>query len=191
MEADWEIEIGPLAPIIDALWPGFIDLRHAPERIVEVEEAQWLPALAESLLRLNGAGFGPDYGEAGSQLWTAKCDLWTPEYCDPDEMDATPAESVFGLACYIDLLPRDGLVFAAFDEAEHWARAAVSRLRQAACRCCRVDLIVRNAFAGNQEGTGITAYIAACGPDADAAKKTLSVALITLVEKLETSAGPS
>jgi len=37
MEADWEFEVGPdtaglAAPVIDACWPGFVDLRHNPER---------------------------------------------------------------------------------------------------------------------------------------------------------------
>lgn len=172
MEADWEVEMGPGGPVIDALWPGFIDLRRTPERIEEIEETQQFPPLAEALLRLN---------EAVSQVWTAKCDLWTPEECDPDEMCATLAESISGLACYIDLLPREGLVFPALEEAEQWARATVSRLRETICRCCRVDLVIRKAFAGDQEGIGITNYISACGPDPDAARKALSAALIVLV----------
>ena len=32
MEADWEVEIGGGAPVIDALWPGFVDLRAARAR---------------------------------------------------------------------------------------------------------------------------------------------------------------
>jgi hypothetical protein len=27
LEADWEFEVGGDAPVIDALWPGFVDLR--------------------------------------------------------------------------------------------------------------------------------------------------------------------
>jgi hypothetical protein len=30
MEADWEFEVGGDAPVIDALWPGFVDLRLSP-----------------------------------------------------------------------------------------------------------------------------------------------------------------
>ena len=27
MEADWEVEVGGGAPVIEAFWPGFVDLR--------------------------------------------------------------------------------------------------------------------------------------------------------------------
>ena len=30
MEADWEFEVGGDAPVIDACWPGFVDLRRIP-----------------------------------------------------------------------------------------------------------------------------------------------------------------
>jgi hypothetical protein len=53
MEADWEFEVGPdaaglAAPVIDALWPGFVDLRRAPELAWHLPEAAQLPALAEA-----------------------------------------------------------------------------------------------------------------------------------------------
>jgi hypothetical protein len=185
MEADWEVEIGTGEPVIDALWPGFIDLRRTPERIAEIEETLQFPALAEALLKLNS--FGTETGGAASfpQIWTAKCDLWTLEDCDPDEMEATPSESKFGLACYIDLLLREGLVFPTLVDAEQWARTTVNRLHQAVCPCSRTDLVIRKAFAGDLEGLGITAYIAACGKAAEAAREALSVALSTFVEALQ------
>ncbi len=49
MEADWEIETGPQAPIIEALWEGFIDLRQSPHRIHELEEARRFEPLAQTL----------------------------------------------------------------------------------------------------------------------------------------------
>ena len=30
MEADWEVEIGGGAPVIDACWDGYVDLRFNP-----------------------------------------------------------------------------------------------------------------------------------------------------------------
>ena len=185
MESDWEVEFGPDAPVIEALWPGFIDLRRTPERIEEIEEARRFPMLRQALLRVNGTDSSVGIAKAESNLWTAKCDVWVPEECDPDEMDATLAESACGLACYIDLLPREALVFAGLDEAEQPARSTVSRLRRAACRCCRADLVIRRAFAGNLEGMGITAYIAACGANEDAVRNAFSAAIATVAEKLE------
>jgi hypothetical protein len=183
MEADWEIEIGPDAPIIEALWPGFVDLRRAPERIDEIEEARGFPALAEALLRLN---------YSGSQQRTSKCDLWIPDPSltpwDPDEMNATHAESVVAIACYIDLLPINTSVFPKLDEAKTWARVAVQRLREIAVRSCRADLVIRRAFQGDIEGTGITAYLTACGADSESAHWALSDALRTLVNAIDATA---
>jgi len=175
MEADWEAEIGAGAPVIDGSWPGFVDLRRAPKRIVEIEEAHRFAPLAEALLRLNGAR---------SPLWTVKCDLWTPEHLDPEEMEAGPQESAQGLACYIDVLPASSLVFARFEQAESWARSAVSRIRNRPCRCCRADLVIRAAVTVEREGFGITIYVQACGADAVAATGHLTAALIEVIEAI-------
>lgn len=175
MEADWEVEIAPEAPVIDALWPGFVDLRREPQRIGEVAEARQFPPLAEALLLMN---------KSSSQTWTSKCDLWTPDprlqQWDADEMDATPIESIVARACYIDLLPSDASLFAGLAEAETWARATVRGLRESVCRCCRADLVIRRAFQADREGIGITVYITACGADLETARKSLSGALTAL-----------
>jgi hypothetical protein len=39
MEADWEFEVGGDAPVIEAPWPGFVDLRLHPERAWQLSEA--------------------------------------------------------------------------------------------------------------------------------------------------------
>ena len=81
MEADWEFEIGDGAPIIEAAWAGFVDLRRTPERVNELPEVAACPFLAESLVQLNASG---------SPVWTSKCDFW-PEVeqddFDPDELN--------------------------------------------------------------------------------------------------------
>jgi hypothetical protein len=177
MEADWAVEIGAGASVIDALWVGFIDLRQEPDRVGEIRETRDLPALADALVRINGVS---------SSLWTAKCDVWLLEEFDPDEMDARADASV-ARACYVDLLPRAGLVFREWKEAEEWARVVATRLCQVVCPCCRVDLIVRQSLAGNQDGFGVTAYIAGCGVDSDAATHALSAALAVLVDILMAS----
>ena len=90
MEADWEVEIGPGSPIIDALWPGFVDLRRFPGAIGDLEEARRCSALAEALFRLNS--------EDVSGFWTSKCDVWRLDagmgQCDPDEIYAVLQNSV-------------------------------------------------------------------------------------------------
>ena len=97
MEADWEVEMGGDAPVIEACWDGLVDLRRWPERAPLLPEAQQLPALADALMQLNSAS---------SPVWTAKCDVWRPPNFDIDELDAQPEQGGCGMACYVDLLPR-------------------------------------------------------------------------------------
>jgi len=169
MEADWEVEVGGDAPVIDAHSAGFVDLRSEPELAWRLAEAGMLPGLAEALIRLNGEV---------SPVWTAKCDVWTVEdfeSFDLDELDALAESGAYGVACYIDLLPRDG---------ERWGDAAAAvrdckeicaRLRGGSLRGCRVDLVVRETLAGSE--LGITAYLTACGGTEEEAKRVLGAAV--------------
>ena len=191
MEADWEAEIDPdwdsTTPVIDASWQGLVDLRLTPERIGEISEARLFPTLGETLLRLNGWNAGAPC-RTESSIWTAKCDLWTPEVIDPDEMNATSTECAVALASYIDLLPANERTFSSFGEIEAWVRAVVNGLRQAAFRCCRIDLVIRRAIYKDQTGFGITAYTTACGPDPNAAQTALADAFSSLVDAIQNSA---
>lgn len=174
MEADWEIEFGGEAPVIDACWQGIIDLRAAPERVRELTEVQQLPALAEALLCLNSLD---------SPVWTSKCDVWTVESFDRFELDATPDRAIRATACYIDLLPRVADQWATPRQAEQICRQLCGTLRKIPMSCCRVDLIVRKAvLAPETEALGITAYVAACGLSGADAVKTLGKALIALAD---------
>jgi hypothetical protein len=186
MEADWEVEIGGQAPVIEAHWTGFIDLRPAPERAQQLPEAAQLPALADTLVRLN---------TPSSPVWTSKCDVWHPDIFDPDELDAPPGERSCAIACYVDLLPRrdqpwpdpeDGI---AQDETAQDAIAACKslcvRLRQVPLRCCRADLIVRQAsIVPGLLDLGVTAYFTACGATSEDAAATLAAALVAFVDSM-------
>ena len=72
MEADWEVEIGGDAPVIDAQWPGLVDLRANPERVCEIAEASAFPPLADLLLALNSesvAGAHIQVRRLGARTW--------------------------------------------------------------------------------------------------------------------------
>src|SRR5262245_6648467 len=122
MEADWSVEIGGGAMVIEAHWPGFIDLRQTPNKITELEEARRFPALGWALQELNVLG-GP--------LWTSKCDVWTliAVNMDPDEMGAKPEDLQAGRACYLDVLLRERTSFSSFERQERWVRSLTERLR--------------------------------------------------------------
>jgi hypothetical protein len=178
MEADWEVEVGGGAPVIEALWAGFVDLRHSPERIAEIAEVAAFPALAGMLLALNAPG---------SPVWTAKCDLWEPEAVASAGPNS-PASAA--LACYVDVLPLEGRVFAQWQQAEAFCREWVARLALIALPECRVDLVIRQAIAGPAEGFGITAYLSAegRGRDRSAVSAALEAAMIACAGALPSAA---
>lgn len=184
MQADWEFEVAPDAPIIDAAWEGLIDLRAAPARIREIAEIALLPGLAGALVRLNGPA---------SPVWTSKCDVWIPETFDPDELDSPANASACALACYIDLLACAPSDWSGPAPLEAFCRSACATLRVVTLRCCRADLVVRRAvFQQGREALGITAYLAACGPSTYRARSALDSALAAFVDSVcALSAGQS
>jgi hypothetical protein len=170
MEADWEMEIGGSAPVIDTSWTGFEDLRRSPERASALPETQELSGLAEALVRLNADT---------SSVWTSKCDVWELEELDPDELDAPIGSAVSGIACYIDLLPRRDGDWADPVQAEEWCKSICSSIRAIPLGACRLDLIIRCAVIApdDRNGLGVTAYLSACGPNRGAATVVLQSAL--------------
>ena len=169
------------APIIDARWPGLVDLRRQPERIEEIQEAAAFPPLATLLKALNAAN---------SPLWTAKCDLWEPEVAELAGLASASSPVSAGLfpqmalACYVDLLPLAGEVFAQPWQAEAYCREWVSRLAPIRLPDCRVDLVIRQAVAGEAEGFGVTAYLSALGRERSAAAEALAAALAAFADTI-------
>jgi hypothetical protein len=185
MEADWEVEIGSDAAVIDACWAGFVDLRNEPALARQLPETTTLPGLADALVRLNAAS--PQTG-----LWTAKCDAWPitdQDAIDPYELDASPAEAAYAWACYIDLLPDSGQRGRGWTQTQDretdppmaaisWCKTVSQRLHADPLGSCRVDLMIRRAFLEPEiVDIGITAYLIACGATSDAARQRLSTLL--------------
>jgi hypothetical protein len=179
MEADWEFEVGGDAPVIEACWAGFVDLRRMPERACDLPESGLLPGLAVVLQRLNSEA---------SPFWTSKCDFWPAlkagEF-DPDELDAPSGSAAHAMSCYIDLLPKQEGEWALQARADAECRCLCTLLGAVPLRCCRADLVIRRALVvpGFMD-MGITAYITACGPGADQAKGTLEAALAAFAHAL-------
>jgi hypothetical protein len=169
MEADWEIELGGDAPVIDAHWTGFTDLRRFPEKAMAFQETTEVSALAATLVRLNSSP---------SPVWTSKCDVWWVESFDPYELDAAGGSPLHAIACYIDLLPVDDREWLTSELALEWCRRLCARLRSQSLRSCRADLILRAAIlTPESQGLGVTAYITACGASRPDTVLSLSSAL--------------
>jgi hypothetical protein len=179
MEADWEMEIGGDAPVIEAHWPGFVDLQRAPQCAWELTEAAGLPALAQALARLNGAT---------SPVWTAKCDFWPrleAEAFDSGELDADLGCAAHAMGCYIDMLPKSGQQWAVPDSAVADCQRICGLLHAFPLRCCRVDLIIRSAMLTEDlMDLGITAYLTSCGTSFAEADRVLQAALASFTNAL-------
>jgi hypothetical protein len=171
MEADWEFEVGGDAPIIEAQWLGFVDLRRRPDLAWQLPEVAQLPGLAEVLARLN---------EVASPVWTSKCDVWPhlePDEFATDELDA-PSGCACAMGCYIDLLPKSDQQWAVPAKAAEDCKHMCSLLRAVSLRCCRVDLVIRRALITTElMGLGITAYLTSCGESDAEATVALQAAL--------------
>lgn len=179
MEADWEFEVDSDAPVIDACWPGLVDLRRAPELARQLPETAAFPALAEALMRLNGAE---------SPVWSCKCDFWprleAGEF-DPDELDAPPGSSEQAMGCYIDLLAAREWQWTVPEVVEMACRRWRWLLRGVPLRGCRADLVVRRAVLSVERAElGVTAYLTACGASSAEAAQRLDAALVAFAEVL-------
>lgn len=186
MEADWEFEVGGDAPVIEAHWPGFVDLRWTPGRADQLSllarnlpEAAQFPALAATIEKLNGRY---------SRVWTSKCDFWPelqPGEFDPDELDASPGSFAHACGCYIDLLPESGQQSPFPQMLQAACKRWCDRMHAVPLRCSRVDLIIRRALiAPDLMDMGVTTYVTACGPDSREAKHTLGSAIGAFADAL-------
>jgi hypothetical protein len=97
VEADFAVELGADDETLEFPWtsadgPRHYDLKHHPELLAQVEEAQRVPKLGEFLAAMNATS---------GILETAKCDAWTSS-------EISAEEEIFGAArkfgSYIDLL---------------------------------------------------------------------------------------
>mgnify|MGYP007014289914 CR=1 FL=1 len=174
MEADWEFQVGGDAPVIEAYWSGFVDLRAHPERVPELIECCELPALADVLIRLNSAN---------SPAWTSKTDIFTPDHIDLDEMHATAESAVHAIACYIDLLRADS-IWHLPSNMERDCKEICAELRTSVLRCCRIDIVVRKALVADIDHLGATVYFTACGPTLADAKNRLGECLVTFTQAM-------
>lgn len=176
MEADWEVEIGPGAPVVASAWEGFVDLRRRPEAAEQLLEVAALAGLAEVLVRLN---------HADSPVWTAKCDVWELAEFDPLELDAESENVRVGAACYVDLLPGEPGKWATHEDTAEWCRNVCAQLHGTALRNCRMDLVVRAADMSEAVTRhAVTAYASAAGVNQVQAKRRLADALAAFADAL-------
>jgi len=223
MLADWSVECSADDPVLVVPWSSldaspaaaeghpiihpvalspvaqFIDLRENPYDLDQIPEAEQHPPLMQALRALNAPR---------SPLFTAKCDVWTLE---PEELEdlrqqldlpapsPEDADSLTGFASYIDVLWRDRSLFASFHQSEQLLHRLTrlagpldhpGALLDCVLRPALVDFesvtangdaTARNHF---KQGYSITLYLKALGPDLFTAKEVWAAALESLVALL-------
>ena len=175
MEADWSVEIGGDAPVIDRDWPGWVDLQGNPDAVESLPEVCAFPPLGQMLHAML---------QRCTSLEPTKCDAWMEGPADPWEFDSEPENSVCVAACYLDLLPLHLARWNAFAEVEEWVRAMTHQLGSRVCRNARVELVVREASTLQDSGYGVAIYLAGCGASELAARTALEEVMQVATEVL-------
>jgi len=175
VEADWEFEIGGGAPVIEAWWPGLIDLRRSPASVIDIAEAVDFPELGDALILLNATS---------SPVWTSKCGVWESdeaERFDADEFDAPAGGTAHTHGCYIDLLPQGEKQWTSTVAIAAECRIWSAKLRSLPLRSCRADLIIRRAFTPPERmHLGVTVYLTGGGSTAAQAFEALAAMMVPI-----------
>ena len=106
-------------------------------------------------------------------------------------MEELEAGCQSGLACYVDLLPVQSAVFLRWEQAEAFCLQWVACLGPVSAPQCRVEFVVRQAFAGESEGFGITAYLAASGSDQSDAACALAALMAAFADVIPSAVPPA
>lgn len=192
MLADWTAACGPDDPVLIVPWSDadsgahFIDLRAEPLHVADIFETELYPALARALRSLNATT---------SAFLTAKCDAWTmyPEVAAEKlealrlELALTDEDVAFGMASYIDLLPRERRQFVS----AHVATDLAARIARRGARLphgeSALELVVRPALVDLKaplEGYSLTLYVTAVAADPETASRRWEAALQDVVNLL-------
>ena len=192
MLAEWTAACGPDDPVLVVPWSDpasgvhFVNLRSGAYDLAEIDEADAYPALRRALRSLNASN---------SAFLTAKCDAWTlyAEVAGEQleglrlELDVQDDDVAFGMASYIDLLPRERSLFAS----AHVATDLLARIARRTLRLphpfAKLELTLRPAVVDLKaplEGYSATLYLTAVASDPETAVKRWEAALEDTVHLL-------
>ena len=157
MQADFSIECGVGDECLEMPWASedgalrYVDLRQDLARIVDLEEAQRFPELADFLRAINSPRSG---------FQSAKCDAgFTREMTVEDEVFGTNGK--FG--SYVDVLFTSRVLQSSFEQHEATARKLVALLRRTPETPAAMELMVRRCYSSMEnatpEGFYFTCYV--------------------------------
>ncbi|MGA7291769.1 MAG: hypothetical protein WBW53_07740 [Terriglobales bacterium] len=175
LDADFSIELGREDPVLDFPWTdpsgklAYVDLKHYPELLASVEEAQTFSELRDLLRTLNSPR---------STVETAKCDAWLTTDLSAED-DIFHASHKF--ASYIDVVLSDADARLSLPRHELFARKLVELLRRAPEIPSAVEICVRRCYFGKtnnvHDGFYFTLYVSGYGNDESSACQNWAVGL--------------
>jgi hypothetical protein len=175
VQADFAVELGADDETLQMPWaaapggPRYYDLKRHPELLLEVEEAQRAPELAEFLSKVNSAA---------SPLETAKCDAWLSSEINPEE---EIHEATHKFASYVDLLFSDLRFRFSFSEHEQLATRLTQLLKRAPEIPAAAEFLIRRCYYHGEEKTRdgfyITFYLFGFGDDEPQSRERWTTAL--------------
>jgi hypothetical protein len=175
VQADFAVELGNDDETLEIPWaaeaggPRYFDLKHHPELLCDVEEAQRFGELSEFLAATNSAA---------SAVETAKCDAWV-------STEINPEEEIFGaaykFASYVDFFFSDERARFSFPENEQWAKRVTDLLKKGPELSAAAEFLIRRCYYhaadGMREGFYITFYGFGYGEDEVQARQHWAIGL--------------
>jgi hypothetical protein len=122
MDADWSVELGGDVPALEFPWSSpdgtfsYVDLRHHPEQLIYILEANEYPELGCFLEAVNSPL---------SPLITAKCDVWTDDELAESERIY---EATFKVCSYVDIIFASEEPRFSFETHEQFAKSVVREI---------------------------------------------------------------
>jgi hypothetical protein len=185
MDADFSVELGADDDALEFPWSSedpsvrYLDLKHQPELLLEINEASAWPELGELLASVNNSR---------SAFITAKCDVWT-------EGEISEAEEIYGastkLSSYVDLLFDASLSERrfSFEEHEHLAARICELLSRAPEIPAAAEFIIRRCYYHDgsepvRPGFYFTSYLFGYGDDPAEARQRWAIGLLLIQNAL-------
>jgi hypothetical protein len=175
VEADFAVELGVDDETLDMPWtangegPSYYDLKHHPELLSRIEEANRVRELGEFLLAVNSPA---------SPFETAKCDAWSTTEMKTEE-EIFHATHKFG--SYVDILFSGEQKPFCFSYHEHFAKRLIQLLRKAPEISAAAEFLIRRcqyrAQAEPRDGFYLTFYLFGYGQDESQAQQRWAIAL--------------
>jgi len=171
MEADYAVELGAEDETLTLPWSGpdggprYYDLKHQPDLLLYIEEAQREKELGTFLTAVNSPA---------SLLESAKCDAWSTTELNAEE-EIFGATHKFG--SYVDLLFTNDEARISFHRHEDLAKRLTQLLKRVPEIPASAEFLIRRCYYGDKMGFYITFYLFGYGDDEERARQQWVIGL--------------